>query len=117
MNAIEMKIATLSTMPERCPLAEESGRWGTEEIHSLLFDDYPSKHRIIFTISDQTVRILNIRNGSRVGFMKTRQSPGKLVEIGPQVVDYLFNCQSSLLIEGLLSESETESTSFFVPTF
>ena len=64
-QALREKIQSLSTMPERCPLAPESGLWGSEELRQLLFDDYPSVYRIIFTVTEDEVRILNIRHGAR----------------------------------------------------
>ena len=55
----------LSTLPERCPLAPENGIWGVEELRQLLFREYPSQYRIIYTIANDTVKILNIRHGAR----------------------------------------------------
>jgi plasmid stabilization system protein ParE len=63
--AIKTRIQTLSHLPERCPHAPENGLWGNEELRQLLFQDYPSKYRIIFTVSESSVRILNIRHGAR----------------------------------------------------
>ena len=67
LSAIKAQIGTLDTLPERCPKAPENGLWGKEELHQLLFQAYPSKYRIIYTIEprDNTVRILNIRHGAR----------------------------------------------------
>ena len=39
--------------------------WGNEELRQLLFQKYPSQHRVIFTIHENTVRILNIRHSVR----------------------------------------------------
>lgn len=39
--------------------------WGNEELRQLLFQKYPSHHRVIFTIHENTVRILNIRHSVR----------------------------------------------------
>ena len=63
--AIKAHIQTLSQFPERCPYAPENGRWGSEELRQLLFQNYPSKYRIIFTVTESNVRILNIRHGAR----------------------------------------------------
>ncbi|MAS05952.1 MAG: hypothetical protein CL534_14910 [Ahrensia sp.] len=52
-------------MPERCPLAPENGKWGTEELRQLLYQEYPSKYRILFHIADNTVHILQVRHGAR----------------------------------------------------
>ena len=55
----------LSTLPERCAYAPENGLWGDEVLRQLLFQDYPSKYRIIFTVRRDSVQILNIRHGAR----------------------------------------------------
>lgn len=65
MLSIRAVIETLSTMPQRCPYAPENGLWGDEELRQLLFQEYPSKYRIIYTIHENEVRILNIRHGAR----------------------------------------------------
>lgn len=62
---IKASIRTLSHLPERCPYAPENGLWGEEELRQLLFQDYPSKYRIIFTVAKNRIRILNIRHGAR----------------------------------------------------
>ncbi len=63
--AIKTRIQTLSRLPERCPHAPENGLWGNEKLRQLLFQDYPSKYRIIFTITKSSVHLLNIRHGAR----------------------------------------------------
>jgi len=63
--AIKVTIQSLSRMPDRCPLAPENGLWGDEELRQLLFQNYPSKYRILFHVSGSTVQILNIRHGAR----------------------------------------------------
>lgn len=63
--AIKGSIQTLSALPERCPYAPENGLWGEEGLRQLLFQEYPSKYRIIFTVRGQTVQILSIRHGAR----------------------------------------------------
>jgi plasmid stabilization system protein ParE len=64
-KAIQKHINTLSHLPESHPHAAENGLWGEEELRQLLFQQYPSKYRIIYTVSSDTVRILNIRHGAR----------------------------------------------------
>ena len=65
-DSLVLEIHSLETMPERCPLAPENGRWESElEVRQLLFDRYPSIYRILFTVIDQTVRVLQVRHGSR----------------------------------------------------
>ena len=63
--AIKAHIQTLSQLPERCPHAPENGLWGKDELRQLLFQNYTSKYRIIFTVSSSSVLILNIRHGAR----------------------------------------------------
>ncbi len=63
--SIKAHIKTLERLPTRCPLAPENGLWGNEPIRQLLFQGYPSKYRILFTINEQQVQILNIRHGAR----------------------------------------------------
>lgn len=63
--AIEASIQSLSHLPERCPFAPENGFWGGSELRQLLFQNYPSKYRIIFTVAENRVLILNIRHGAR----------------------------------------------------
>ena len=63
--AIKAEIQTLKRMPGRCPKAPENGLWGEEELRQLLFQDYPSKYRIIFHVSKSSAHILNIRHGAR----------------------------------------------------
>ena len=66
LEALEAEIRSLSTLPERCPLAPENGRWGSElELRQLLFDRFASTYRVIFTIVGNTVRVLQVRHGSR----------------------------------------------------
>lgn len=64
-EAIKVHIKTLSHLPEAHPYAPENGLWGTEKLRQLLFQAYPSKYRIIYTVSSDTVKILNIRHGAR----------------------------------------------------
>jgi plasmid stabilization system protein ParE len=66
MSAIKAHIQKLSHLPERCPYdAPENGLWGKEELRQLLFQNYPSKYRIIFTVRESSVQVLNIRHGAR----------------------------------------------------
>ena len=63
--SLRSDIDSLQLMPERCPYAPENGLWGVEELRQLLFQQYPSQYRVIFTIHESTVRILNVRHSSR----------------------------------------------------
>ncbi len=75
LDALESKIYSLETNPERCPSAPENGRWGNDiEIQQLLFSDYPSKYRILYTVLGKTVRILQVRHTSRGDLFHTYES-------------------------------------------
>ncbi|MBE9160366.1 type II toxin-antitoxin system RelE/ParE family toxin [Nodosilinea sp. LEGE 06152] len=61
-------IATLETMPRRCPTARESAFF-SQEIRQLLYGQGQRTYRILFTVLDDqptpTVRILHIRNAAQ----------------------------------------------------
>lgn len=65
LHSIKAHIQTLGKLPERCPLAPENGLWGKEILRQLLFQAYPSKYRIIFSVRENGVLIYNIRHGAR----------------------------------------------------
>lgn len=58
-------IASLNTMPRRCPVARESAFF-SQEIRQLLYGKGKHSYRILFSVLDEdctpTVRILHIRN-------------------------------------------------------
>lgn len=51
---------SLENMPFRCPLAPETESFGFE-IRHLIF----GKYRILFTVEDETVYILNVRHSAQ----------------------------------------------------
>ena len=57
---IEEAILSLEEMPKRCPRARES-QYFKREIRHLIF----GKYRILFTIEDETVRILHVRHSAQ----------------------------------------------------
>ncbi len=61
-------IATLQTMPRRCPVARESAFF-SQEIRQFLYGQGQHTYRILFTVLDDqpnpTVRILHIRNAAQ----------------------------------------------------
>ena len=61
LQKLRKKCASLAKHPERCPLAPETGESGLE-IRHLIHDRY----RIIFTVTDDTVHILDIRHCARL---------------------------------------------------
>jgi plasmid stabilization system protein ParE len=62
--ALDDAIASLATLPERCPLAPETERFPFE-VRQLLYGRKPHAYRILFTIEGDTVKILHIRHGRR----------------------------------------------------
>ena len=57
-------IASLSTLPTRCPVSPESGEVPVE-VRQLLYGRKPHVYRILFTIERDVVQILHIRHGRR----------------------------------------------------
>jgi plasmid stabilization system protein ParE len=62
--ALDDAIASLATFPKRCPVAPENSRFPFE-VRQLLYGRKPHLYRILFTIEDETVRVLHIRHGRR----------------------------------------------------
>jgi plasmid stabilization system protein ParE len=62
--ALDDAIASLATIPERCPLAPETGRFPFE-VRQLLYGHKTHTYRILFTIDGDVVKILHIRHGRR----------------------------------------------------
>ena len=56
--------ATLQEMPLRCALAPENDTF-TEEIHQLIYGKSRNKYRILYTLREDTVFILHVRNTSQ----------------------------------------------------
>ena len=75
MNKLLDQVATLSQMPQRCPLAPE-GEHFQQEIRQMLYRRAPGgpAWRILFTFEDAddgpTVLIRHIRHGARVSLTK-----------------------------------------------
>jgi plasmid stabilization system protein ParE len=66
-NGLTKKIDSLRRQPSRCPLAAENDQF-PEEIRELLYGPpgkRKHKHRIIFTIREDTVHILYVRHTAR----------------------------------------------------
>jgi plasmid stabilization system protein ParE len=65
LTGIYKAIATLETRPGRCPVAAETDKF-PEEIRELLYGRGKGhKHRIIFTIREDTVYVLYVRHTAR----------------------------------------------------
>jgi len=63
-HALESAVASLSTLPRRCPLAPEAARFPFE-VRQLLYGRKPHAYRILFTVAGGTVYVLHIRHGRR----------------------------------------------------
>ena len=63
-NGVLDAFLSLETFPERCPLAPES-RAFKREIRQLLHGKRQHAYRILFDVSEETVRILHVRHGAR----------------------------------------------------
>jgi plasmid stabilization system protein ParE len=66
-NGLIQKTETLRRHPTRCPLAAENDKFD-EEIRELLYGrggKRSHRHRIIFTIRDDTVHVLYVRHTAR----------------------------------------------------
>lgn len=57
-------ISSLRNFPERCPIAPDISPFPFE-VRQLLYGNRPHLYRILFTIHDDTVFVLNIRHGRR----------------------------------------------------
>jgi plasmid stabilization system protein ParE len=59
-------IASLSTMPKRCPLAKEN-EYFSQEIRQLLYGQRRNSYRILFTVLEEvsTGRVLHVRHSSQ----------------------------------------------------
>lgn len=64
LEGLELAVASLSEVPERCPLAPEDTRFRFEVRH-LLYGRRPHVYRIIFTIESARVVVLHIWHGRR----------------------------------------------------
>lgn len=60
-------IDSLEQFPERCPLAPESGAFGTE-LRELSLGKRQATYRIVFRIRGRAVHVLRVRHGARRGF-------------------------------------------------
>jgi plasmid stabilization system protein ParE len=67
LDGLHKAIDTLQTRPMRCPVAAESDKF-SEEIHEMLYGKRGKrkhKHRIIFTVREETVYVLYVRHTAR----------------------------------------------------
>ncbi len=64
-DRLQTAMETLSEHPLRCGLAPESKEFGIE-VRQLIYGRKPHSYRVLFTIEDESVVILNIRHGRRL---------------------------------------------------
>ena len=62
LNRFEEALATLSNSPERCLLAPEN-ELVNPEIRQFIFGKGRARYRALFTIEEESVRVLHIRWG------------------------------------------------------
>src|SRR5262245_34350379 len=72
--ALREAIASLSTLPSRCPVASES-REAPVEVRQLLYGRKPHVYRIFFAIDGDVVRVLHIRHGRRRPSVQAVKNP------------------------------------------
>jgi plasmid stabilization system protein ParE len=65
LDRLQEAMGTLSEYPQRCGLAPESKEFGFEVRH-LIYGRKPHIYRVLFTVEDEAVVILNIRHGRRL---------------------------------------------------
>jgi plasmid stabilization system protein ParE len=63
-GALRTAIASLASLPSRCPLAAEN-RDSPAELRQLLYGRRPHVYRILFAIEGDAVQVLHIRHGRR----------------------------------------------------
>ena len=64
VRSIRASIETLKANPKRCPVDPDSDAFG-EEVRLLLYGKRRGKHRILFVIRGDTVRVLTVRHSAR----------------------------------------------------
>jgi plasmid stabilization system protein ParE len=62
--ALEEAIASLATLPKRCPIAPENEHFSLRS-STVALRSKPHVYRILFTIDKDTVYVLHIRHGRR----------------------------------------------------
>jgi plasmid stabilization system protein ParE len=62
--ALDQKIGTLATLPDRCPVARESDAFD-EEGRQFLFGEGRGQYRVLFSIRGSEVLVHTIRRASR----------------------------------------------------
>jgi plasmid stabilization system protein ParE len=63
-RGLERAIATLESMPTRCPVAAENDEF-PYEIRELLYGRRPNVYRIVFTVRGDSVSVLFVHHAAR----------------------------------------------------
>ena len=63
-RSIRAKIHTLKSSPLRCPIDPDSDAYGVE-VRFLLFGKHNNKHKILFNVNEDTVRVLTVRHSAQ----------------------------------------------------
>ena len=63
LNRFELALQTLSTNPDRCPLAPENDLVD-HSIYQLIQGNRKARYRILFTITEDRVLVLHVRRGT-----------------------------------------------------
>lgn len=63
-HALNDKIQTLATFPERCQVAPESDVFD-EVVRQLLFGEGRSQYRVLFSLREQVIRVHSIQRSAR----------------------------------------------------
>lgn len=63
-NGLIRQIESLEAFAGRCGLARENDQF-EQELRELLYNPHGSAHRVIFTIRDDSVRVLCVRHAAR----------------------------------------------------
>ncbi len=61
---LNVAVASLSELPQRCPRAPESAEFPFE-VRELVYGRKPHQYRVFFTIEGEDVVVLHIRHGRR----------------------------------------------------
>jgi plasmid stabilization system protein ParE len=66
-------ILSLSTFPERCPLAPER-KFLNREVREIFHGRRQNKYRILFSVTEHEVHVLHVRHGARLRLGETESA-------------------------------------------
>lgn len=79
LDELDAVLQSLAEMPQRFPLARENPRFPHGDLHRALHH----KHRILFTVKGDVVRVLHGRHGMRDELTEPRLAGGQLSPVVP----------------------------------